>query len=292
LYPRRINIVISVKSAKWLVGLILAGCALTSKAAFSPEEIYAKVSDSVLTIQVENSANEHFIASGFLALGPGLAVTAWHVVHDATNVEAWTCSHQKLRVLGLVAKDELHDLAVLAVEDNASPQTTLSAKAPHVGARAYVIGAPRGLDFSITDGLVSQIRMMDDIKQYQLSCPISPGNSGGPVVNDSGEIIGVVSWRKTDAENLSFATPASDLLQMNVSKKPAAWPQGTPIASGPSAPVGSMELSRSQMDAKGEEQFHQALSACSGKKVTVTLDDGGKSRTFTFEVSPPAAHSP
>ena len=283
---------ISVKSAKWWVGLILAGCALTSKAAFSPEEIYSKVSDSVLTIQVANSANEHFIASGFLALRPGLAVTAWHVVHDATNVVAWTSNHKYIRVLGLVAKDELHDLAVLAVENSASSQTTLTAEAPRVGSRAYVFGAPRGLDFSITDGLVSQIRMIDDVKQYQLSCPISPGNSGGPVVNDRGEIIGVVSWRKTDAENLSFATPAADLLQMNVSHKPAAWPQGTPIASRQPTPAASGELSRSQTDARGEQEFHDALSACSGRKVTVTLNDGGKTRNFTFEVPAGETHSP
>jgi hypothetical protein len=167
----------------------------------------------------------------------------------------------------------------------------LSAEAPRVGSRAYVIGAPRGLDFSITDGLVSQIRMIDDVKQYQLSCPISPGNSGGPVFNDRGEIIGVVSWRKTDAENLSFATPASDLLQMNISRKPAAWPQGTPIASQ-AAPAGSKELSRIQTDAKGEQEFHEALSACSGRKVTVILNDGGKIRNFTFEVPPAETRSP
>ena len=87
-----------------------------------------------------------------------------------------------------------------------------------MAARAYVIGAPKGYDFSISDGLISQIRTVNGFQQYQLSCPISPGNSGGPILNNRGEVIGIASWTKADAQNVSFAIPTQEFMRLNVSQ--------------------------------------------------------------------------
>jgi S1-C subfamily serine protease len=95
------------------------------------------------------------------------------------------------------------------------PQLTLVGDDPQVGSRAYAIGAPLGLECSITEGLLSQIQHIDNVKQYQFSSPISPGNSGGPLLNVNGQVIGVVPWQVKDGQNLNFAVPSSYILGLD-----------------------------------------------------------------------------
>jgi hypothetical protein len=67
-------------------------------------------------------------------------------------------------------------------------QAAMCRELQSVAARAYVIGTPRGYGFSISDGLISQIQNVNGLLEYQLSCPISPGNSGSPVLNKESRI--------------------------------------------------------------------------------------------------------
>src|ERR1017187_6882785 len=67
------------------------------------------------------------------------------------------------------------------------------------------------------------MRKVDGINQYQISCPVSGGNSGGPLVNGNGEVIGVTSWSKTKAPNVNFAIPASCLASLDPSLSPKPW---------------------------------------------------------------------
>src|SRR5262245_28497229 len=94
---------------------------------------------------------------------------------------------------------------------------------PEVGSKVYIIGAPQGLDFTITDGLISQVRNLEGVKQYQFSCPASPGNSGGPLITSKGEALGVVSWQIRDSQNLSFAIPSTYALGLDATLSTQAW---------------------------------------------------------------------
>jgi S1-C subfamily serine protease len=169
----------------------LAGSCLPVRAELKPEDLYAAVVPSIVTLDVENADGRHFVGTAFLAVGDGLAVTAWHVVHDAQHVEGRYAGGDRVRVAGLVDKNEQLDLALIKLEGPARPRITLGAAAPRIGSRIYVLGSPRGFDFSISEGLISQVRTLDGVRYYQLSCPISPGDSGGPVLNDRGEAIGL-----------------------------------------------------------------------------------------------------
>jgi len=186
-----------------------AGTSSSLQAELQPDQLYSAVSPSIVALDVENVSGKHFVGTAFLAAGSGLAVTAWHVVHDARRVEARFSDNHRVTVIGLVDKNEKLDLALLQLAAGSRPRITLSASTPRIGSRVYLVGSPRGLDFSISEGLISQIRTLDGVRYYQLSCPISPGDSGGPVLNDRGEAIGVVSWRKADAESIGFAIPSS-----------------------------------------------------------------------------------
>jgi S1-C subfamily serine protease len=240
-------------------------------------------------------AGRHFIGTAFLAAGSRLAVTAWHVVHDARRVEARFSDNHRVTVAGLVDKNETLDLAMLQLDAGSRPRIKLAAGTPRIGSRIYLLGSPRGLDFTFSEGLISQIRTLDGVRYYQLSCPISPGDSGGPVLNDRGEAIGVVSWRKADAENVGFAIPCQDVARMNAALPVMAWSDVDPLSPHPLTPPGASPQVRAAVAQPGPNAadaylgFQEFLSGRAGERVTVTVQERGKETRFSFEVPKPAA---
>jgi serine protease Do len=124
---------------------------------------------------VENLAGKHFVGSAFLAVGDGVAVTAWHVVHDARRVEARFSDDQRVKVVGLVDKDEKLDLALVKLAPSGRPRLKLVSATPRIGSRVYLIGSPRGFDFSLSEGLLSQVRTLEGVRYYHvLTVPHPP----------------------------------------------------------------------------------------------------------------------
>src|SRR5207302_348192 len=85
---------------------------------------------------------------------------------------------------------------------------------PSVGAHAVVIGAPEGLTNTVSDGIISAVRILDGQRLLQLTAPISPGSSGGPVLNMDGEVVGVSVLHLAEGQNLNFAVAAADIRAM------------------------------------------------------------------------------
>lgn len=260
-------------------------------AELKPEKLYQKVLPSVMTLEVENAAGEHFVGSAVVVLKDDVILTAWHVVADARNVSAVFADGERVKVIGALDQDGVRDLALLKLEKPmAHRQAILCRDFPSVASRAYVIGAPRGFDFSISDGLVSQIRRVDGFEQYQLSCPISPGNSGGPVLNEDGQVIGITSWTKSNAQNVSFAIPTREISHLNVTRPVLTWDQ---LAAG-TAPVMAQrnveahsvasKVPTEEVNAGGLDDFKKLLDTSAGKAVTVVIEESGQASTFKFTV--------
>jgi len=168
---------------------VVAGLAAMTlfSAQADPQKLYRKILPAVMTLEVENQTGHHFVGSAVLTLADDTAVTAWHVVSDARSVRAIFEDGTRVDISGWVDRDPERDLALIKLEKPMPGRRALLSRGlESVAARAYVVGAPKGYGFSISDGLVSQVRQMDGFAQYQISCPISPGNSGGPVLNESG----------------------------------------------------------------------------------------------------------
>jgi S1-C subfamily serine protease len=218
----------------WLLGAAASG---ELHAALTPEKLYRKVLPSVMTLEVESRDGERYVGSAVLALADDVALTAWHVVEDARSVWAVFADGQRVKAIGCIDYDDVRDLALLKLEERLPRRrAVLCGELQSVAARAYVIGAPKGYDFSISDGLISQIRSVNGFVQYQLSCPISPGNSGSPIFNPRGEVIGIASWTKPDAQNVSFAIPVQEFIRLNASERPMTWEQlAAPASDGPAA---------------------------------------------------------
>lgn len=263
----------------WLAG------AVSFSAAANPQKIYRKAMPSVMLLEVENYAGEKFTGSAVLAVQNDVAVTAWHVVRDARAVWASFGDGTRVKVVGCLDKDGERDLALLKLEKPMpGRRAVLNNELQDVATRAYVIGAPKGYGFSISDGLVSQIRQVDGFAQYQVSCPISPGNSGGPLLNERGQVIGIVSWTKSDAQNVSFAIPAKEIARLNATGRVMSWAQLDLSARPPLAKHWVNSDSPVSTERGEFEKFSKRLKQSAGKKVTVVVHEDGKESKFTFTV--------
>jgi S1-C subfamily serine protease len=263
----------------------LAGSIQLSRAQeLSPEKIYEKTLPSVITLRVENRAGDRYVGAAFLAIKQGVAVTAWHVIYDAVKVTAKFSDGATCEVLGFIDYDETKDIALIEVASKDRPLVTFATSAPLVGSRAYVIGSPKGYEFSISDGMLSQVQKVDGFNQYQVSCPFSPGNSGGPILNARGEVMGIAAWTRNGAQNLNFATPASEALRLNPDKPITRWREQSKKKGTFSASDDRKRSSPVNESAQSVRDFKKRLQGSVGKEVTVTITEGGQQEKFTFTV--------
>ena len=171
--------------------------------------------------------------SGFF-VDPRHVVTNRHVVEDGASATVKLQSGRASTVAGIVAEDRVNDLVLLQVDipaDAGHRPLPLHPREPRKGETVLVLGAPRGLEFSVSQGIVSAVRPFDgrtSDRVIQTTAPISPGNSGGPVINATGEVLGVASFTRVDGQNLNFAQGAwhvADLRPGNV-RTLAQWQAG------------------------------------------------------------------
>lgn len=188
-----------------------------------PEDLYKQAAPSVVVLNVKGKDGASRLGSGFLAIKEGLAVTSWHVVRDAASVKARFSDGEEFDVSGLVDKDESRDLALIRVKVAARPMLPLVTDPIKAGQRCYVIGSPKGLDFSITDGLVSAERTVNKVKCVQYTAATSPGNSGGPVIDSLGRVIAVVTFFLRDGQNLNFGVSAAYALGLDSTLPTVPW---------------------------------------------------------------------
>jgi len=146
-------------------------------------------------------------------------VTNAHVVAGAARVEIFDDSGA---LLGIAPYAEMLsstvDLAILPSVGVRVPALPLALTAPAVGEQVIVIGAPEGLTNTVSDGIVSAVRQLETRRLLQITAPISPGSSGGPVLNARGEVVGVSVSILREGQNLNFAVPAADVIALTASR--------------------------------------------------------------------------
>lgn len=180
-------------------------------------ELNKKVEKSVVRIIVKAEQGAS-VGSGFVINTDGSIVTNYHVIEGAVSAEVQFENGDKYPVAGFTVVDKELDLAVIKINVDPGKLSRLRiAKAlPSKGETVAAFGAPRGLSFTTSNGIISAIRNSADFKvrsagtYLQTTTPISPGNSGGPLVNMRGEVVGVNSF-KMEGENLNFAVSCLDI---------------------------------------------------------------------------------
>jgi S1-C subfamily serine protease/tetratricopeptide (TPR) repeat protein len=186
-------------------------------APLSPEQLFEKASPAVVYIVVRDKEFKPIgLGSGFFVDANGLVATNYHVIKGAEFATARLSNGSTLFVDGVVATDPNGDLALLKVSGGGFPCLKRGEGAlPKVGAAVFAIGNPQGLENTFSSGMVSGHREINEgLRVIQVTTPISPGSSGGPLLNASGEVVGVTTAYLATGQNLNFAVPVSGVLAL------------------------------------------------------------------------------
>lgn len=150
--------------------------------------------------------------SGFIISQNGVIVTNRHVLEGAHSAQVTLPDGNVYDDVSLVAADRERDLALIKIVASNLPVLNLGdSDKVEVGEHVIAIGNPRGWKSTVSDGLLSAIRDFKGIKLLQTSAPISPGSSGGPLLNMHGEVIGITSSLDMWGQNLNFAIPVNEV---------------------------------------------------------------------------------
>ena len=172
----------------------------------SGQEIFKRYSPAVFMVYT-STGYQYFQGSGFFVSSDGIAVSNYHVF-EGTSVGAEVIvlsDGTRLKLDEVITKDKDNDLIVFKVASNRNNFSFIpvSRRQVQVGDKAYAIGSPQGLENTFSSGEISQLRGNNVI---QISVPIDHGSSGGALINEYGEVIGVTSGGyDTSGANLNFA---------------------------------------------------------------------------------------
>ena len=181
-----------------VVAVLFASTLSVSAIGFEAETAY----ESVFVIYSGNS-----LGSGF-AVGENCIVTNAHVIGNprSITVETYGGTKYKASVLGM---DEYLDIAVLIVQDTTFPFLEIAdLSTMKTGDDIYAIGAPQGMAYTLTKGGISaKERTISNQTYIQIDAPINHGNSGGPLMNDAGQVLGMNTLKMSDSEGIGLAIP-------------------------------------------------------------------------------------
>ena len=188
-------------------------CIGTGTSAQTPQQIAQKAFRSTVLLVMEDANGQPLsLGSGFFVKDDQIA-TNLHVVEGAARGYAKLVGKEtKFNIEGYTAIDEERDLIILKVAAFGTQAISLgNSDFAQVGETVYAVGNPRGLEGTFSQGIISSIRPVGSDKIIQMTAPLSPGSSGGPVLNRRGEVIGVSVLTIRDGQNLNFAIPSNYL---------------------------------------------------------------------------------
>lgn len=210
----------------------------------TPAELFKRLAPAVVTIAlIDERESELGGGTGFVIDRSGTIVTNHHVIAAGRKVNVKFIDGALYDEITVLTDDGVNDLALLRVQLEKpksgkppvfEPLKLGDSDAVVVGERAISIGNPLGLDHTLTDGLVSARRMIEGRAWIQMSVPVSPGNSGGPLFNMRGEVIGVTTAQIGAfgrGQNLNIAIPAKTLVE----HVRTTYPEARPFGQGPSS---------------------------------------------------------
>ncbi len=175
-----------------------------------------KCSPSIFKIiTYDASGNEYSVGTGFFISSSGTALSNYHVFQGASKAKIKTTDSKTYLVDKVIGWSKESDMIKFTVKNELNevfPFLQMNAVSPKQGEKIFIIGNPLGLEKSVADGIVSSVRQDDKMGEIiQITAPISHGNSGSPLMNMSGEALGIVTYYLENGQNLNFAVSVKNL---------------------------------------------------------------------------------
>lgn len=203
-----------LRAASMFLGMALAAGAA---AALEPEALFSKVSGSVWSVRTFDAQERPLRAGSAVVIAPGRLVTNCHVLAKASTFVI----KQDNVTYGATLEfpDPARDLCQIKVANFTAPVVALApAGSARVGQRVYAIGNPRGLENTLSEGILSGLRGggggEPEARLLQTTAAISPGSSGGGLFDSEGRLLGITSFAARDGGSLNFAMPIEFLAEL------------------------------------------------------------------------------
>ncbi len=250
------------------------------------------VNGSVVSVVMsDKDGNPIAQGTGFFVSKDGLIVTNYHVISEGSSAIVKFPDGAFYLVDGVLASDKTRDVAIIKAHGESFRTLTLgNSDRVQVGEEVVAIGNPLSLESTVSNGIVSAIRTIEEEggKFLQVTAPISPGSSGGPLFNMAGEVVGITTLKFKGGENLNFAIPINDaklLLQTKSSKIQALpnepEPKETQTHDGDAHPSVSVAAPQTIPSARDYyQQLYHAGGFSNGLPNGVCFSDDAHSGTF------------
>jgi S1-C subfamily serine protease len=205
-----------MKNKQILPFLLIFLFAINIQTAQGNEIIGSTLEKTVMIIALDDNYQPLGIGSGFLVGKNGEIATNYHVIEGASSaLVKFVNKEEKFEVNSILQKSEKLDLAIIQINYSQSPLLLGDDELSSIGDKIYAIGNPGGLEGTVSEGIISGFRKVDEkFRLMQITAPISPGSSGGPVINQKGQVIGIASASIMIGQNLNFAVPSKKLIEI------------------------------------------------------------------------------
>lgn len=204
-------------SAILIFATVLSLTACGSKPFSENPDAIDAASKSVVEITVYDKSNTAIAGgSGFFAFDSKTIITNYHVIENAYKIEIIDDDDNTVEVSFIYNVNKEKDIAILRIdkEGSYSPLKVATSAELKKGESVVAIGSPLGLKNTISKGTISNFVEQDGIDMIQFTAAISHGSSGGALLNDSGEVIGITSGSYVDGQNLNLAIPAEEIVDL------------------------------------------------------------------------------
>ncbi|HEX4333222.1 MAG TPA: trypsin-like peptidase domain-containing protein [Usitatibacter sp.] len=208
-----------------------------SRGALSAEQVFAQVSPSIVRVYAADEGGRPIKQGSGVVTGTGRVITNCHVASGASRLTV--SAGGNMYSASVRVADEPFDLCSLDVTGLSAPAVPIgTVETVRTGQKVFAIGAPMGLELTISEGIVSSLREMPQGKVIQTTAPVSPGSSGGGLFDPEGRLVGIVTFQTRSGQNLNFAVPADWIAQMSSRSSPSevADLSGAPPAKASAAP--------------------------------------------------------
>lgn len=201
-----------------LLGLLITACTQRSERKPASPEISSIVKQCgpsiVMVLTKDESGQEVGLGSGIIVSSDGKVVTNYHVLAGAHSATVKLTTGAFYTVAGVIASlpEPEKDIVMFKIEASNLPIARLgNSDKLQRGDKVIAIGNPKGLENSVSDGIVSNISQEEKTRTIQFTAPISPGSSGGALLNLQGEVVGITTKSLTEGQNLNFAVPINEV---------------------------------------------------------------------------------